>query len=179
MRRALLLNASWEPLNFITDERAVLLVLKQRAEIVTNMEGMKSVWEDFAFKTITHSFDVPATVRLLTRVNKRFRPPKFRKKVLFNRDMWTCMYCSTKLNWDTATVEHVLPRSRGGPTTWLNCVASCKPCNKKKANKTPEEAGLRILVQPKMPNSLHFWDISRCRSWHDDWNLWIQEHNSV
>jgi hypothetical protein len=173
MKRALLLNASYEPLNFISDERAMRLLMKGRAEIITNMEGKRSVWMGAYFVTTNTKFEVPATIKLITRINRKWKPPRFRKKVLFNRDGWKCQYCNSKLLWNTATIEHVHPQSRGGQTTWLNCVAACKPCNKKKANMTPDEAGMRLLKAPKEPNALHFWDVSRSSSWHPDWVMFI------
>ncbi len=175
MQRALLLNASWEPLNFITDERAVMLILKGRAEIITNMMGTRSVWDGLFFNSISNRFAVPATLRLLNRVNRRWKPPKFRKKVLFNRDGWKCMYCGCDLSWRTAEIEHIVPKSQGGPKSWGNCVAACKSCNKRKANRTPSEAGMRLLRQPKEPTALHFWDVMKCNSWHTDWEMFISK----
>ncbi len=173
MKRALLLNASYEPLNFISDERAMRLLMKGRAEIYTNMEGQRSVWAGAYFVTTRTKFEVPATLKLVERVNRKWKAPRFRKKVLFNRDGWKCQYCSAKLLWNTATIEHVHPQSRGGQTTWMNCVAACKPCNRKKANMTPEEAGMRLLKVPKEPSALHFWDVSRSNHWHPDWQVFI------
>lgn len=175
MRRALLLNAGYEPLNFITDHRAISLLLKGRAEIVVNMEGKYSIWGDLEFKSPSTSIQVPATLRLLKRVKCKQRRPRFRKKVLFNRDNWTCQYCGTPVSYNSAEVEHILPSSRGGQSSWMNCVTSCHPCNKKKADRTPEEAGMRLISRPGMPNSLHFWDVSKCRAIHPDWSMFIPD----
>ena len=173
MKRVLLLNASFEPLNFISDERAMRLLMKDRAEIISNMEGKRSVWSGTFFMTARQKFEVPATLRLISRVNRRWKPPRFRKKVLFNRDGWKCQYCTEKLLWNTATIDHVFPSSRGGGTTWQNCIAACKPCNKKKANKTPEEAGMKLMSVPREPSPLHFWDINRSSAWHPDWAMFL------
>lgn len=173
MRRTLLLNAGYEPLNFITDHRAIGLLIKGRAEVIVNMEGKLSVWDGKTFNSPTTSIQVPATLRLISRVNSKQRAPKFRKKVLFNRDDWKCQYCNTDVNWKTAEVEHIMPSSRGGKNSWFNCVTSCHGCNKFKGNKTPEEAGMRLLRRPTMPNSLHFWDISKSNHWHSDWKMFI------
>lgn len=175
MKRALLLNTSFEPMNFISDLRAMKLLLKGRAEIVTNMEGHRSVWPNAYFTTSSRRFEIPATLRLMERVNRRWKPPRFRKKVLFNRDGWSCQYCGIKLSWDTIEIEHIMPVSRGGPTSWQNCVAACKPCNKRKADQTPDEAGMRLLSVPREPSPLHFWDIARSSVWHDDWDMFVQK----
>jgi 5-methylcytosine-specific restriction endonuclease McrA len=74
------------------------------------------------------------------------------------------------LNWGTITVDHVMPECRGGPTTWLNCVAACKACNNRKDQCTPEEAGMKLLKKPSHPTALHFWDAARSDSWHVDWD---------
>lgn len=174
MKRVLLLNLTYDPLNFITEQKAHLLLMKQKAEIVANMEGIESIWPDSFLTTPTRKFKIPATLRLLVRVNtSRIRMPKFRKHVIFNRDKWVCQYCSMSLSKATATIDHVFPSSRGGKTTWQNCVASCKPCNRHKANKTPNEANMNLLCQPSIPTTVDFWDISRSKIWHNDWELFV------
>jgi 5-methylcytosine-specific restriction endonuclease McrA len=173
MKRALLLNSDYAPLHFVSDMDAIILFYKGRAEVVASLEtGLPSEWDE-TFSSPSTSIRVPATMRLLKRVNKRWKPPRFRKKVLFNRDGWRCQYCNTKLGWSTIEVEHVLPTSRGGQTSWLNCVAACKPCNSRKDNRTPEEAGMPLRKKPAYPSSLHFWDAMRSDSWHPDWDHYV------
>ena len=178
MARALLLNADWTPLHFISDWRAVRLLMpdvsgKIRAEIVHDFQtGEPALWDE-AFTSASQSIQVPATLRLRKYVNKRWKAPRFRKKVLFNRDGWKCQYCNVKLGWHNIEIEHVLPSSRGGPTSWLNCVSACKPCNKRKANKTPEEAGMPLLRKPSTPTALHFWDALKNDAWHPSWDTYI------
>lgn len=172
MTRALLLNADYTPLHFISDFDAVVLFYKGTAEVVTGESGMPSVWDE-VFRSPSTSIQVPATMRLLKRCNKKWRAPRFRKKVLFNRDAWQCQYCAKKLHSATVTIDHVMPSSRGGQTTWLNCVTSCKSCNKTKADRTPEEAKMKLLKLPKFPSSLHFWDAMKSTAWHEDWAMFL------
>jgi len=168
-------------LNFIADWRAVLLHLKDRAEIVIDFNtGERSVWHDESFtspgETIgapLKSMNVPATMRLRRYIPKKWRTPHFEKRVLFNRDCWCCQYCGKKLGWSTIEVEHVLPRSRGGTTSWMNCVSACHACNKKKDNMTPNEAGMRLLKKPTEPLPMHFWDVERSNCWHPTWDTFI------
>jgi len=174
MRRVLLLNASFEPLNFISDVRAVTLVLKNRAEVLVNMTGNRSVWPNVEFRSPSRRIQVPATIRLFERVKRRWKPPRFRKKVLFNRDHWHCQYCGKHLKWDSATVDHVLPSSMGGATSWMNCVTSCRSCNRRKANRTPDEAGMVLARRPVSPTSMHFWNLSKSNHWHDDWEMFLE-----
>lgn len=168
MKRALLLNADWVPLHFISDWRAIRLVLKGRAEIISVSDG-PSVWDE-TFDTVSQRIPIPATLRLMERVNKKWKPPRFRKKVLFNRDNWCCQFCGVKLRWDNVTIDHVMPRSRGGQTTWLNCVTACRPCNRRKDDQTPDEANMKLHKQPSLPTTLHFWDASKSSVWHADWD---------
>lgn len=172
MKRALLLNSDWTPLHFLSDIDAIILFYKGRAEVVSSSDGKPSVWSE-TFNSPSTVIHVPATMRLLKRVTRKWKPPRFRKKVLFNRDDWKCQYCSKKLMWETITIDHVLPSSRGGQTSWTNCVAACKLCNKNKANKTPEEAQMKLLKKPVFPSSLHFWDAMKSSVWHPDWENFL------
>ena len=172
MKRALLLNADYAPLHFIPDIEAFIMVYKGSAEIV-DASGKLSVWEGNELTSPGRVWPCPATIRLLERVNKRWKPPRFRKKVLFNRDEWKCQYCHIELHWSSVTIDHVQPKSRGGGTTWRNCVASCKSCNKRKADKTPSEAGMPLRKSPVEPSPLHFWDVAKGNHWHEDWEMFV------
>lgn len=174
-KRALLLNADWVPLHFVSDIDAIILFYKGRAEVIISpTTGAPSEWDD-VFSSPSTSIHVPATLRLIKRVNKRWKPPRFRKKVLFNRDGWKCQYCGVKLAWANIEVEHVMPSSRGGQTTWLNCVSACKSCNKRKGPMTPEEAGMTLIKKPANPTPLHYWDAMKSDCWCPDWDLFIPQ----
>lgn len=176
MRRVLQLNTTWEPMNFIADVDAMYLINKGRAKIIHNMEGNLSVWDDLVYRSATQEWPIPATIVLVgSRVNHRPRRPRFRKKVLFNRDKWTCAYCRKKLNHRSATVDHIHPDSKGGLTTWENCVTACGACNRRKANKLLSESGMTLHYLPKAPSSLDFWDISRCSAYHSDWDIFLKK----
>lgn len=171
MKRALLLNADYQPLNFISDIRAVVLMLKGRAEVVTVTET-PSVWDE-GFATSSVVIPIPATLRLMTRINRKRTPLRFKKRILFNRDNWQCQYCHVDLLHGSITIEHLVPVSRGGETSYRNCVAACRSCNRRKANLTPEEAGMKLRRQPAEPSPLHFWDVKRSTAWHSDWNAFV------
>ena len=171
--KSLLLNADYSPIQFITNIRAFLLVHKGRAEVI-DMGGKLSVW-DGSVRTSSSEFHFPATIRLVNRINNRWKAPRFRKSALYIRDRWECQYCGIDLNKTLATIDHVLPRSRGGETSWKNCVASCKYCNRKKANKTPAEAGMPLLRLPITPKPYHIWEGTKNIKWHDDWSSFIKK----
>ena len=137
MKRTLLLNSNGQPLQFLDSVRAIKLLLRGRAEVAQGMTGSLSFWDD-TINSTSHSFRLPAVMRLNSYVSKHRshkNPPRFQKRVLFNRDGWSCQYCGVTLNYHSMSIDHVLPISRGGKTSWKNCVASCVSCNSNKGNK--------------------------------------------
>jgi len=101
--------------------------------------------------TVTMKIAVPDVVRLL-RFNKLpARQVKFTRSNLYAHYKKKCCYCAEHISTFDSTLDHVVPRSKGGRTEWLNIVLACRPCNAKKADKTPEEAGMRLLVRPSKP----------------------------
>ncbi len=97
---------------------------------------------------------LPAVVRILRKTSQIKHRVKFSKSNIVNRDSGRCQYCLTRLPISKLTYDHVFPRSRGGETTWENVVCACKKCNSKKADKTPEEAGMQLHTVPRQPHSL-------------------------
>jgi len=175
--RVLLLNSDWSPLNFVSCARGLKLLLTGRAEIISLGEG-PSIW-DFKYTTPTKTFDAPATIRLTERVTRKYTSPRFRKRVLFNRDNWQCQYCGVKLDWHSITIDHVTPRSRGGTTCWKNCVAACKKCNSKKGSRSLAESGLQLRHLPTEPKIHHFWEFKELApTWHPDWVYFFGDNNS-
>jgi len=174
MKRSLLLNSNGEPLQFITEVRAIKLILSGRADPQTGATGQYSYWEE-EYSSCSNSFKLPAVLRLKHYIVRRIdrKPPRFQKRVLFNRDSWSCQYCFEELNYSSITIDHIVPVCKGGPTTWHNCVAACKSCNRKKGGKTLEEAGMKLSKRPVEPSALHFWDLSRSNSWHEDWYMFV------
>ncbi len=143
MDRALVLNAGFEPLTFVSIRRAVVLLLKEKAELV----------ESHVERTLRAErvhYPYPLVIRLLTyiKIPPRLSLPVSRRWVL-RRDGYMCQYC--RRTDGELTMDHVVPLSRGGLTVWTNVVAACVPCNRKKANRTPDEAGMHLHVQPFKP----------------------------
>jgi 5-methylcytosine-specific restriction endonuclease McrA len=140
MGRALVLNASDSPLAVVAARRAVVLVLKEKAEVVLS-NGM-------VFHSERLELEAPSIVRLrrYVRIPYRAHAPLTRRAV-FARDEWTCQYCGAQAE----NLDHVVPRSRGGQHVWENVVASCRRCNARKENRTPQEAGFRLARLPFAP----------------------------
>lgn len=175
MKRTLLLNSNGQPLQFLDSIRAIKLLLRGRAEVAQGMTGCLSFWDE-TLNSTSHTFKIPAVMRLNFYVSKHKshkNPPRFQKRVLFNRDGWSCQYCGVSLNYHSMSIDHVLPISRGGKTSWKNCVASCVSCNSKKGNKTPEEARMVLNKTPTEPNILHYWDNAKTLNWHPDWDIFV------
>ncbi len=140
MARALLLNASFEPLCVVSGRRAVVLVLKEKAEIV-HRNGAE-------FRSERRIVPVPTVIRLVhfVRVPYRATAPLSRRAV-FARDGHRCQYCGRPAE----NLDHVLPRSRGGPHSWENVVASCRGCNARKEDRLPHECGMVLRHAPVAP----------------------------
>lgn len=172
MTWALLLNKTYEPLHFISVRKIFKLIAKEKVDVFVNADGVSSLW-DREYTTGSRRERMPATLILRERVNKRWKAPRFKRKALFNRDAWRCQYCGDDLDRRSVTIDHVLPRAQGGITSWLNCVTACRACNKKKDDKTPEQAGMRLLTQPAIPHALHFWDSHTSVTWHPDWEMFF------
>ncbi len=140
--RVLILNASFEPLHVCSVKRAVALLMHEVAERVED--------GDKVLRSVNRAFPVPSVIRLKRFVKRPYRQRvAFNRRNLFKRDDHTCQYCGTRSN--DLTLDHVLPRSRGGPTSWDNVVACCKRCNARKRDRTPEEAGMALQRRPYAP----------------------------
>jgi 5-methylcytosine-specific restriction endonuclease McrA len=142
----LVLNASYEPINICAARRALILVLKGLASTEAQAPGQ--------FHSQRQNVPLPSVIRLLEYRRIPHQTRALSRKNILMRDRYTCQYCQKVLNTGDLTLDHVIPRSRGGETTWENLVACCNPCNNKKGNRTPEEAGLKLLRPPR-PFSVH------------------------
>ncbi len=139
----LVLNQSYEPLNICRARRAVVLVHCGKAEMVENGVGL--------IHTATKIFEIPSVIRLAYLIRRPYRERKLTRFEVFNRDRHTCQYCGRETR--QLTLDHVLPRYRGGRHTWENVVSACVPCNRRKAGRTPQEAGMRLVRHPSHPTS--------------------------
>ncbi|HET8977832.1 MAG TPA: HNH endonuclease [Solirubrobacteraceae bacterium] len=139
----LVLNATYEPINVCTVRRAVVLLLKEKAELIEQAE-----WQ---LHSATSTVARPVVIRLVAyvRIPRDTHRRKITRRAVFARDDWTCQYCGARSN---LTVDHVVPRSKGGASTWENIVASCAPCNRRKGNAMPRQAGMHLAREPRTPN---------------------------
>jgi 5-methylcytosine-specific restriction endonuclease McrA len=146
--RVLVLNASYEPINVCTVRRAAVLVLKQRAEILER--------SDWSLHAETFTLPRPVVIRLITyvKVPRDAHRRKITRRAVFARDRWECQYCGHSRS--SLTVDHVVPRSKGGGSTWDNIVTCCAPCNRRKGDRLPGQANMRPRHAPSPPSSTIF-----------------------
>ena len=141
MGRALVLNASYQPLCVVPVRRALVLALKGKAEVVHNNGA--------TFRSESLEMRAPSVVRLNYFVKVPYRSrASLSRRAVFIRDNFECQYCGRPAE----NVDHVVPKSKGGPHTWDNVVAACRPCNSRKENKKPADVGLRLKHPPTQPH---------------------------
>lgn len=166
MTKCLLLNSTYEIISFIPEKRAIKLLFKQdKVEVL-------STWDHFIYKNIKN----PSILRLKNHVKRKFFSTAFSRRAVIKRDKSTCQFCAVKLPAAHVTIDHVIPKTQGGDTSFLNCVVSCKGCNNKKGGKTPEQAGMKILNKPTHPTFSPTFNINlddNMECWHDDWKYYI------
>lgn len=170
-QEVLLLNKDFTVLGVTNVQQAFIYLVKGIAEVIDVDEDTGSwnyydftTWEELSVVTtqcensnivgkwlrrVEDNLLVPTVVRLVTMVKRNKIQPKFNRKNVYYRDNYTCQYCGVKKSTQELNLDHVLPSSRGGKTTWKNIVCSCIKCNLQKRNRTPEEANMHLLSEPK------------------------------
>src|SRR3954452_15901032 len=186
-QHVLVLNRLWQAVNICTARRALALVFEGHAQVVLgDQDGAFqtynfSQWRDFSeqephpesISTISFKIRVPRVILLLMFDRLPKKEVKFTRHNIFERDRNTCQYCGIVFDRKDLNLDHVIPRDRGGPTTWENIVCSCIPCNTQKANRTPQEAGLHLVRKPKRPKWRPFVQIEFSLNRHDSWKHFI------
>jgi 5-methylcytosine-specific restriction endonuclease McrA len=160
----LVLNATFEPINVCTVRRAAVLLLKQKAEVIEHASWM--------LRSEHRRLPRPMVIRLVTYVHvpRDVHRRKITRRAVFARDGWRCQYCGARTN---LTVDHVIPRSKGGTTAWDNIVASCAPCNRRKGDLLPEAANMRPMRPPRPPHPQVFVHVAS-PTIPPAWRQWLQ-----
>lgn len=164
-RQALVLNKNWTPVRVISVKEAIGLVAKGSAKILEPgtyqshdlvswndaSRIQASLGEDAMIRSARLALAPPEVVLLTQYDGLGERSVVFSRRNLFKRDKYTCQYCGKQPGPSELTIDHVMPKSRGGISSWTNCALACVECNRRKANRTPEEAGMKLRKQPKRP----------------------------
>jgi len=167
----LLLNKSYMPIEIVSLKRAFCMLCSKIAEVITIEDGNYLSYDieswseisslrveldelndtDDIVRTPSINFLAPRILRTVDYNNIPKRTVKLNRKNLFARDKNSCQYCGKKFSTKELNIDHVLPKSRGGRETWENLVCACLKCNNRKSNRTPEEAGMKLIKVPKKP----------------------------
>lgn len=145
-RNVLVLNQDYSPFTVCTVQRAFLLVFLSKAELLSDAINQ-------SLRTVTTSYPMPAVIRLHQYIHIPYRGVVLTRQNIFKRDEFKCQYCGSIKD---LTLDHVIPRSRGGKSTWKNLITACKFCNAKKGNFTPQEAGMYLSKLPYKPSYIIF-----------------------
>ncbi len=176
-RPTLVLNRNWQPVNVATVARALTLLWNETARVVDPDDYQLYDWADWA--RLVPEVDQP----FIRAVSQRIRAPEvislrkfdrvptasvtFSRRNIFRRDRFTCQYCGEQPTGDALTIDHVVPRAQGGQSTWGNCVLACISCNHKKADRTPQQSGMKLKKTPVRPtwNPVYSRHSVRFESW--------------
>lgn len=170
MIHALLLNYNYEFLSLLNERDIYKFLLKEnKVEVVSS-------WDD-EIKWFNSKMKIPSVLRMKYLIRIPRLKSTFSRKNVFIRDQFICQYCGYALSGNEATWDHLLPRARGGESTWLNCVTSCKDCNSIKGNRLPEEAGMKLLNKPHIPLYKANLDLSRFNGkTHPHWDFYVKKY---
>ncbi|HEY3297759.1 MAG TPA: HNH endonuclease [Armatimonadota bacterium] len=147
----LVLNNDYEPLNVCNLRRAIVLVCMGKADVLHNDHHLVGM--------VSGAFDSPSVVKLRHYVNRPIPELKLSRRSVFARDNFTCQYCGA--TGREMTVDHVVPRRHGGPSTWENLVCCCRKCNNKKGDKSLEKSGMVLARQPRRPKYVPFISLTK------------------
>ncbi|MCK5551701.1 MAG: HNH endonuclease [Deltaproteobacteria bacterium] len=143
MERALLLNATYEPLRVVSWKKAIVMLTLGKVEVVETY--------DRVIHGVSFSIRLPSVIRLIQFIKRRPPSLKFSRQNIYLRDKGICQYCGKHYHRELVTFDHVVPRSKRGLTDWTNLVTCCRPCNRKKGGRTPREAEMKLIKRPQRP----------------------------
>ena len=160
-RPTLVLNRNWQPIGVASVSRSLVMVWNDTARVVDPNDYSLYNWEDWSrlkptdgeltVRTVRFEMRVPEVISLTKYDRFHHRTVPFTRRNLFRRDRFTCQYCGASPGGNELTIDHVLPKSRGGTTNWMNCVLACVRCNHRKADRTPQESRMALRKNPAQP----------------------------
>ncbi len=182
-RPTLVLNRNWQPVGVVTVARSLLKVWNDAARVVDPDDFRLYTWADWSKLTPRDGEPFIQTPRLRLRVPEvvtltrydRFPASAvtFSRRNVFKRDHCTCQYCGAQPGSEELTIDHVVPRSQGGVSSWENCVLACIACNKRKADQTPEQVGMRLRKRPARPRWSPLYAARQVRI--ESWSRFVSE----
>ena len=182
-RPTLVLNRNWQPVGVAPVARSLVMVWNETARFVDPADYQLYDWHDWTelvpendelfIQTVNHRLKVPEVITLTRFDRVPHNTVAFCRRNIFKRDRYTCQYCGSQPGASELTIDHVIPRSRDGKTDWENCVLACVKCNSRKADRTPEEAHMRLLHQPVRPRWKPLYASRGVRI--DSWSKFVSE----
>ncbi len=176
-RPTLVLNRNWQPVNVATVARSLVMLWNESARVVDPHDFRLYTWADWSqlvpregelfIQAVRQRLRVPEVVTLSGYDRLPTAAVAFSRRNVFKRDHYMCQYCGVQPGAAELTIDHVVPRSQGGTSTWENCVLACVTCNLRKADRTPLQAGLKLHKQPARPSWKPLYAAHRVRiaSW--------------
>ena len=146
MSAVLVLNQDHTPLTICSVQRAFLLVFLQKADLLCIIKNRR-------LRSVSKAYPFPSVIKINRYVNRPYHGVVLSRHNIFKRDRHKCQYCETAKD---LTLDHVVPRSKGGISSWTNLVTACKECNAKKGDNTPEKAGMKLKAAPFRPSYVSF-----------------------
>jgi len=182
-RPALVLNRNWQPVNVATVARALVLLFNETARVVDPADYQLYTWADWSklhprdderfVRGVGFRLRVPEVITLCGYDRLPTAAVTFSRRNVFKRDRFTCQYCGDQPGSEDLTLDHVIPRAQGGESRWDNCVLACVACNKQKADRTPQQAGMRLHNQPVQPKWRPLYAAHNIRI--ESWSKFVSE----
>lgn len=171
--KVLVLDKAWLPNRVVTWKRAMTWVFQERVDVIHFYDDVVSSAKEDWF--------VPSVIRMRAGQTHKARIVRFSRTGVWNRDNGECQYCGKDVPLRDLTLDHIVPRSQGGPTTWANVTTCCFSCNQKKGSKSLEECGFSIRNYPTKPTTadMILRDISKVRDLPDVWKPYLPNHDSL
>ncbi len=161
----LVLNQNYEPLNVCRVRRAMVLLIRGKAEVIENGRG--------TMRSVEGVFEIPSVIRVIYFIKRPLLQRQMTKIEVFSRDRYTCQYCGKVVK--ELTIDHVIPKRAGGQHCWDNVVTACIPCNRKKAGRNPREAGMPLLKEPRPPSKKNYYIPFNYLRSHIEWNKYVPQ----
>jgi len=165
MDQTLLLDNGYQPIKTISWQRAISMLTLGKVEVIETYD--QEIHSRFLI------IKLPAVVRLVNFFRRHKQRVKFSRQNILARDRWTCQYCSEKVTTQEMTMDHVVPRAQGGKTEWENIVTCCGECNSKKADRTPQQAKMRLRKKPERPSWVPIFSIQLSGSVPEQWASYL------
>lgn len=163
MESVLVLNQNYEPLNLCNARRALVLVDRGKAEVLEHFEG--------GIRSPSRLYPKPAVIRLVYLIKRPYPKVKLSRREIFQRDHYTCQYCGSKTK--DLTLDHVIPRHRGGKHSWENLVSACRSCNHRKGGKTLDDSRMKLSRLPYEPKSSGYYILYQHLQNSDHWSKFV------